>query len=263
MWKNDKNYYIGIFGALITIIVFMLNFYIEPMEKSLLLIQPLLLCLFIIFSGTAVGGTKFGLGWLFQILLTLGVFTGAFYSADIISNILIDNNIVSEGFGALINLILIFLNVYLIYKIVIIIIDRLKLGDESKNNQDIINIEEGIFLIEPRLKHDRVYKVINKDHNLYFCRVGGQSQSYEILEIEKEYTESKEEKSLLSDQNNCKIDINKIDNIELSRKKTDIFPKYNGKVIIRLKNKKSIKYYIHKINRFEEVKNCLQNIIDE
>lgn len=122
--------------------------------------------------------------------------------------------------------------------------------------------ENGIYLIEANaLSLDKVYKVVLKDNNLYFCKVGG--QFYEIDEEAIEYTKKVDENILLKDKSNFKLPRDNIRSITLINKKsmhTGSIPNNGIVMMYRISEEKPKKYIIHMINEFWEIENYFRGI---
>ena len=112
--------------------------------------------------------------------------------------------------------------------------------------EDWTFFQEGIFLIKGRsTRFDIVYKVVSKEGQLYFCKVGG--QSYKIKDKEEEYHKDMTMEVFDRDKNNYVEECLHISDIRIDSKaspRTQI----NGGTITYMRNGKKEKYIIHPIH---------------
>jgi hypothetical protein len=262
MWKSDKWVIVGIIGSMISLALLLsLAFIFGEGEGNV--IMPVIFTVMIFFTGYMFGGFRSGIKWVF---ITAGLMIFA-VAAGTILGILEEKGLIPESFGKILIPILIGIFFYILSRLYnwIFMKHMNKIGPSKDDDYDEYDEmdeieeypigEEFIFLIQPEwFKPDRVYKIIYKEGNFYFCRVGG--QFYEIDEIEENYKKDSPENELLKDRFNYKMDGKSIMGI-LIRKKPSSWTGHlpnNGTLRMSITGDKTRKFIVHPINEVEEVK---------
>lgn len=263
MWKSDRWVTVGIIGSLISLALLLLfAFTFEEGEGNE--IMAVIFILMIFFTGYIFGGFRSGIKWIGYSILLLG----CAFAAGIIIGILKEKMRISLP-----------VEMIIVIALYIIIISALRgvnywiaarhrnkegLGDDDYFEEDEIEEypigEDFIFLIQPEwFKPDRVYKLIYRNGNLYFCRVGG--QFYEIDEIQRTYNIDSSEEVLLKDRFNYSMDVKCIKDIIVKKKQsswTGHIPN-NGTLKMRTVEGKIKRYILHPINGFEDIKRFFES----
>lgn len=254
MWNQDKRVYVGIYGCLLSTILFISSCFAIG-NKAPYLILFFLLCSFF-FLGLYFKGIKFG------IFITLGVITFFLICSAMgnFSESLVNNGYISKSNSKI-------LNTWLFFGLIILIsliprfllrksnpknkyyhknvkVERKKiinpafkktLKKESNDNKYILITKPNIF------KVDMVYKVYKRDDSLIFFRVGGHHN--EINNELFNLMPSIDEVQFLSDKNNFVIECEDIVEITFC-KKHSYGRANNGTLKITLRSR-NIKFLIH------------------
>lgn len=267
MWESDNHVRIGIIGELITLVLFIpLSFILKWPYKIILI---LLLAILVFFTAYIFGGVKSSVKWIVYTCAICGFASLAHY----ISSWLQLKNLISPEIQNLVSYALLATFSYSSYKLTLRVFRKFEGVEQLENYEhiltehDLVEFERkykkgAIYLIEPKMFDvDFVFKIIIKNNNIFYCRVGG--QFYEVDEISLKYSCEVDENILLSDKSNYKIQLNLIRSISLNRKKsrhTGAIPN-NGIVYISIDNEKKVKkYIIHPINEYDEVKVFFEKI---
>lgn len=251
MWKQDKRTTTGLFGGLLSLILFIVSCF--SIGNQAPLVNIFFLCLTAFFLGYLFKGIRLGIILFAGIVAVLLI---AFLLGDF-GNYLVENGYVSDSSRKLFASL--FLPVVLLLTLFIwkTRTKKSNAADYSQGQMDAENEAQElslggafIILIKPNaFKVDMVYKVFIKDGGLFFCRVGG--QFYEINELVFDWTPDKEEAQLLSEKDNFKIPLKDINGITVRKKKsmwTGAIPN-NGVAEFALGGKKE-KYILHPVTEY-------------